>query len=75
MNGFGFGFSAALGTMLNQNEPEIPDGAITTKDGSMIVLTTGSDYILTVDGFIPLTALRTKSGDVVKTKNLDFILT
>ena len=75
MSGFGFGFGfSPLGALLNQT-PEVPDGAITTKDGSMIVLTTGSDYILTVEGFVPLTALRITSGDVVKTKNLDFILT
>lgn len=59
------------GALLNP----LPDGAITTKDGSMIVLTTGSDYILTVDGFVPLNALKTISGDVVKTKELDFITT
>lgn len=62
---------AFIGALLNP----LPDGAITTKDGSMIVLTTGSDYILTVDGFVPLNALKTISGDVVKTKELDFITT
>ena len=61
--------SISLGSNVNQ----IPDGAIVTKDGSMIVLTTGGDYILTVDGFVPLNALKTISGDVVKTKELDFI--
>lgn len=35
------------GALLNP-EPEIPDGAITTKNGDLIVLTTGGDYILTV---------------------------
>lgn len=59
------------GALVNQ----IPEGAITTKNGDMIVLTTGGDYILTVEGFIPLNALRTTSGDVVKTKNLEFITT
>ena len=68
--GFGFGFSP-LGALLNQ----IPDGAITTKNGDLIVLTTGGNYILTVEGFIPSNALRTTSGDVVKTKNLEFITT
>ena len=57
--------------LLNQ----IPDGAITTKNGDLIVLTTGGNYILTVEGFVPLNALRTTSGDVVKTKNLEFITT
>jgi hypothetical protein len=61
--------NAHLGATLNL----LPDGAITTKAGDMIILTTGSDYILTVEGFIPLNALRTISGDVVKTNNLDFI--
>jgi hypothetical protein len=60
---------ASIGSNVNP----IPDGAIVTKDGSMIVLTTGGDYILTVDGFVPLNALKTISGDVVKTKELDFI--
>ena len=59
------------GAVLNQ----IPDGAITTKNGDLIVLTTGGNYILTVEGFVPLNALRTTSGDVVKTKNLEFITT
>ena len=59
------------GALLNQ----IPDGAITTKNGDLIVLTTGGNYILTVEGFVPLNALRTTSGDVVKTKNLEFITT
>ena len=62
---------AQQGALLNQ----IPDGAITTKNGDLIVLTTGGNYILTVEGFVPINALRTTSGDVVKTKNLDFILT
>lgn len=74
MNKYIIQATASQGALLNP-EPVIPDGAIVTKDGSMIVLTTGSDYILTVEGFIPLTALRTMSGDVVKTKNLDFITT
>ena len=59
------------GALLNQ----IPDGAITTKNGDLIVLTTGGNYILTVEGFVPSNALRTTSGDVVKTKNLEFITT
>jgi len=57
------------------NVNPLPDGIITTKTGDFIVLTTGGNMILTVDGFVPLNALKTISGDVVKTKNLDFILT
>ena len=77
---FGFGYCNELGELGNVrlgsllNQPIIPDGAITTKDGQMIVLTTGDEYILTVNGFVPLNALRSLSGDVVKTKNLDFII-
>ena len=72
MSGFGFGFGfSPLGALLNH----LPDGLITTKNGDYIVLTTGGDMILTVDGFVPFNALKTISGDVVKTKNLDFILT
>ena len=61
--------SAQLGSNVNQ----IPEGAITIKNGDLIVLTTGGNYILTVEGFIPSNALRTTTGDVVKTKNLEFI--
>lgn len=38
------------GTKLNV----LPDGLITTKNGDYIVLTTGGDMILTVNGFVPL---------------------
>ncbi len=38
MNGFGFGFSAALGTLLNP-DVEAPDGAILTEDGLNYLLT------------------------------------
>jgi len=62
--------SIRLGTNVNQNP--IPDGAIVTKDGSMIILTTGSDYILTVNGFVPLNALMV-GDNAVKTLNNQFI--
>lgn len=64
-------FPHQLGALLNP----LPDGIITTKNGDYIVVTTGGDMILTVNGFVPLNALRTTSGDVVKTINLDFITT
>lgn len=71
MNKYIIQATALQGTVLNP----LPDGLITTKNGDYIVLTTGGDMILTVNGFVPLNALKTISGDVVKTKNLEFITT
>ena len=54
---------------LNHFRPSafIPTGAITTKDGNLIVLTSDYNFVLTVDGFKPLDLLM--SGGVQVTTN------
>lgn len=60
-----------LASLLNQ--PVIPDGAIVTKNGDFIVLTTDGDFILTVNGFVPLNAMRTFDGSPIVTKLNEYI--
>ena len=74
MSGFGFGFGFGFAQQATNVNP-LPDGVITTVNGETIVLTTGGDYILTVNGWVPAGALKTLSGEPVKTLNNDFILT
>lgn len=72
---FGFGFTPGLktrvGSELNPFVP--PDNAVvTTTTGDYIVSVDGK-YILTVEGFVPLKAMRTLDGHPVITKNNDYI--
>jgi len=71
-------FSVKLGekkVLLGAKLNPLPDGLITTKNGDYIVLTTNGDMILTVNGFVPLNAMRTITGLPVVTKTNDYILT
>lgn len=63
-----------LGANVNPSPPDIPDGAITTMNGDMIILSTGGDYVLTVNGFVPLNALSMHDGSPIKTVNNEFII-
>ena len=64
---------AQQGALLNQNAP--PDNAVvTTVTGDYIVSVDGK-YIMTVEGFVPLNAMRTLSGDPIVTINNEYITT
>jgi len=63
-----------LWSLLNPSLPsEIPDGAITTMNDNMIILSTNGDYILTINGFVPMNALMLSNGSFLKTLNNEFI--
>lgn len=69
----GVGKMVRLGTNSSSPPPELPDGLITTMNGDMIVLSVSGDYVLTVNGFVPMNALMLPSGDFLKTINNEFI--
>lgn len=60
-------------TLLNQNEPELPDGIVVTTVSGKYITTVGGKYILTVNGFIPYAALRTLSGKPIVTESGKYI--
>ena len=71
--GIGIGLSPLVrnGSVLNLFTP--PDNAVvTTLTGDYIVSVDGK-YILTVEGFVPLNAMRTLQGNPVVTKNNQYI--
>ena len=74
MGTFGSTFGDSLvnnGSVLNQNQP--PDNAVvTTLTGDYIVSVDGK-YILTVEGFVPLNAMRTITGNPIITKSGKYI--
>ena len=61
---------AQQGALLNQNAP--PDNAVVTKSGKYITSVDGK-FILTVNGFVPLNALRILTGNPVVTKSGKYI--
>ena len=71
MNKYLLKAAAQQGSLVNQNQP--PDNAVvTTLTGDYIVSVDGK-YILAVEGFVPLNAMRTLSGDPIVTKNNQYI--
>lgn len=60
-------------TLLNypaQQELFLPTGTIVTKDGNMIVLSTDSNFVLTVDGFQPIELLMAGGLPLMSNENL-----
>lgn len=58
------------GALMNQNN--FPDNAVVTKSGKYITSVDGK-FILTVNGFVPLNAMRTVTGNPIVTKTGKYI--
>ena len=56
------------GTLLS-----LPENAVVTTVGGNYIVSVDGKFILTVEGFIPLDAMRTLSGNPVVTKNNEYI--
>lgn len=51
----------------------LPDNAVVTTVGGNYIVSVDGKFILTVEGFIPIDAMRTLTGDPVVTKNNEYI--
>lgn len=59
------------GSVLNQDPP--PDNAVVTILTGDYIVSVDGKYILTVEGFVPLNAMRTLQGNPVVTKNNEYV--
>jgi len=65
-HGIGLGFK-------KRAKLNLPDNAVVTTLGGNYIVSVDGKFILTVEGFIPLDAMRTISGVPVVTKNNEYI--
>lgn len=67
-------FNSTFGNTLVHNAALVnyPDNAVVTKSGKYITSVDGK-FILTVEGFVPLNAMRTLTGNPIVTKSGKYI--